>query len=159
MNTKSNAAAIIAQARALPKLMVPEALIGDSSPGMERAREAASLMIEGAMYTDLNHARIDAARVECKANGTEFLYGGAPWSLLSYGDADRRAPKSYTEQSDWRDYCGWLCHDERTAKWVAAWITKYLDPRDSDGNPMPNSVREIHGKGWLAVRSMYKIGD
>lgn len=161
VNASNNTAAIIAQANALPKLMVPEALIGDDSPAMHRARDAAALMIEGAMLADLNRARIEAARKECEATGEEFLYGGAPYSLLDYacGDDSRRPPKRYTEQSDWRDYCGWLCYDERTAKWVAAWITKYLDPRDSDGNPMPNRVHEIPGKGWLAVQGAYKIGD
>ena len=154
-----NTAEIIAQARTLPKLMVPEALIGDNSPAMERAREAAALMIEGALYADLNRARIEAARKQCEADGTEFLYGGAPCSLLTYGDADRRAPVRYTEQSDWRDHTGWLCHDERNAKWVAAWITKYLDPRDGDNNPMPNRVHNLGAKGWLAVTGSYKIGD
>lgn len=159
----SNTAAIIEQAHALAKLVVPEALIGDSSPATEMAREAAKLMIDAALAADLNRARIECARKECEANGVEFLYGGAPYSLLPsndpYADPARRMPVRYTEQGDWRDYSGYLCHDERTAKWVAAWITKYLDPRDSDGNPMKDRVHTIDGKGWLAVRSCYKIGD
>jgi hypothetical protein len=159
----SNTAVVIAQAHALAKLLVPEALIGDSSPATEMAREAAKLMIDAALAADLNRARIENARQECKANGVEFLYGGAPYSLLPsndpYADPSRCCPVRYTQQDSWRDYSGYLCHDERTAKWVAAWITKYLDPRDSDGNPTVNRVHEITGKGWLAVRSSYKTGD
>lgn len=156
--TKSNTPAIIAQARALADFIVPEG--GSSgSPAVEMASKAAALMIDAALAADLNHARIEAGRKECEEKGTEFMYGGAPYMLLSYGDADRRAPERYTEQDSWRDYTGYLCHDERTAAWTAKWIAKYLDPRDADGNKRPGYVRQIAGKGWLAVTGSYKIGD
>lgn len=105
------------------------------------AAAAYRAMVDVILYRDLERAMA--------ASGVEF-------SLADF-------PKRYTEQSDWRDYCGWLCTSERMASWVAAWIARYLDPRDSDGNPMRgrvNAIRMADGScGWLAVSSMHKVAD
>jgi len=160
-------AAIIAQAHAFQKTLLPDACIGDNSPATECARKVASAMIDGALFRDLNDAMVKAAKAQCEADGEEFLYGGSPYTLLasdSYkSDGGREAPKHYTEQDSWCDYSGYLCKTERMAKWVAAWIAKYLDPRDADGNPSTGRVNEIHRDDepsqWLAVTGSYKVAD
>ena len=159
--------AIIAQALAFQAALLPDAFIGDSSPATECARKVAAAMIDGALFRDLNAAMVKTAKAQCKADGEEFLYGGAPYTLLandSYkSDGGREAPKHYTEQCSWRDYTGYLCKTERMAKWVAAWVAKYLDPRDADGNPSTGRVNEIHHDDkpsqWLAVTGSYKVAD
>ena len=79
------------------------------------------------------------------------------------GEPSLNVPKieCFTEQTDWRDNCGFLVADERAAAFVAQWVTKYLDPRDADGNkatPIPRST--ITGRaGFFVGHTSHKIGD
>lgn len=165
MATELPTATIIANARALQDSILPGQKHAIANPAITELSDASRAMIAAALYRDLNAAMVNAARIECAKTGEEFLYGGAPYTLQSgpWADVSRQAPTRYTEQSAWRDYSGWLCGSERMATWVAAWIARYLDPRDADGNPATGRVNKITCEGkpgmWLAVTGSYKVSD
>jgi len=163
MTTQLSTPAIIAQAHALADAL------GSSdpfSPAGSAGGKACALLVDGALYRDLDAAMQTAGVAAAREAGVlpaDQIYP-ARYSLqkVSFGDKSRLAPKRHTYQASWRDHTGYVCKTERMAKWVAQWIALHLEPRDADGNPCPNNVRKIKHEGedhWLAVTASWKVPD
>lgn len=105
-----------------------------------------------------------AVSCECsdmlKAGVAALLYRDLIEAMEAAGEKTYQVamPKRWELTSGWRDYHGWECADERTARFVAAWCKRYTSTH-AGGDEKPGTYVEQRGEAWIAVTAVWKVED